>query len=89
MMVADREDARAYGPVLDPLWRSLLRITPVADDHLADPWVGHAWTYEPPRIPPGSRVLEQVLAQVAAARRPGTPEPGVPAPPPHRSDLRV
>ncbi|MFE7464453.1 TerD family protein [Streptomyces sp. NPDC057499] len=70
MMVADREDAAGYGPVLDPLWRSLLRITPVPDDHLADPWVGHAWTYEPPRIPPGSQVLEQVLAQVAAARRP-------------------
>ncbi|MFF2010453.1 TerD family protein [Streptomyces sp. NPDC058195] len=70
MMVADREDAAGYGPVLDPLWRSLLRITPVPDDHLADPWVGHAWTYEPPRIPQGSRVLEQVLAQVAAARRP-------------------
>ncbi|MFD7069376.1 TerD family protein [Streptomyces sp. NPDC059913] len=68
MMVADREDAAGYGPVLDPLWRSLLRITPVPDDHLADPWVGHAWTYEPPRVPPGSRVLEQVLAQVAAAR---------------------
>ncbi|GGY91499.1 export associated protein [Streptomyces nitrosporeus] len=71
MMVADREDARAYGPLLDPLWRSLLRVTPVADDHLADPWVGHAWTYEPSRIPPGSRVLEQVLALVAAARRTG------------------
>ncbi|MEU0135999.1 TerD family protein [Streptomyces sp. NPDC006296] len=71
LMVADREDARAYGPVLDPLWRSLLRITPVADDHLADPWAGHAWTYEPPRTPPGSRVLEQVLALVAAARRGG------------------
>ncbi|WP_406310290.1 TerD family protein [Streptomyces sp. NBC_00623] len=71
LMVADREDASAYGPVLDPLWRSLLRITPVADDHLADPWVGHAWTYEPLRTPPGSRVLEQVLAQVAAARRSG------------------
>ncbi|MET9659538.1 TerD family protein [Streptomyces sp. NPDC006510] len=70
LMVADREDASAYGPVLDPLWRSLLRLTPVADDHLADPWVGHAWTYEPPRTPPGSRVLEQVLAKVAAARRP-------------------
>ncbi|MCT4355088.1 TerD family protein [Streptomyces sp. Je 1-79] len=69
MMVADREDASAYGPVLDPLWRSLLRITPVPDDHLADPWVGHAWTYEPPRFPPGSRVLAQVLAQVAEARR--------------------
>ncbi|MDX3065250.1 export associated protein, partial [Streptomyces sp. ND04-05B] len=71
LMIADREDARAYGPVLDPLWRSLLRITPVADDHLADPWVGHAWTYEPLRAPQGSRVLQQVLALVAAARRAG------------------
>ncbi|MFH8370802.1 TerD family protein [Streptomyces sp. NPDC018031] len=69
MMVADREDARAYGPVLDPLWRSLLRITPVPDDHLADPWVGHAWTYEPPAVPEGSRVLHQVLDQVARARQ--------------------
>ncbi|MFE1960443.1 TerD family protein [Streptomyces sp. NPDC059479] len=69
LMVADREDASAYGPVLDPLWRSLLRITPVPDDHLADPWVGHAWTYEPPTVPPGSRVLFQVLEQVAIARR--------------------
>lgn len=71
LMVADREDASAYGPVLDPLWRSLLRVTPVADDHLADPWVGHAWTYEPLGTPPGSRVLEQVLDRVAAARRTG------------------
>ncbi|WP_413100581.1 TerD family protein [Streptomyces sp. Inha503] len=69
MMVADREDARAYGPVLDPLWRSLLRLTPVADDHLADPWVGHAWTYEPPMVPPGSRVLDQVLGEVGRAVR--------------------
>ncbi|MFI7085878.1 TerD family protein [Streptomyces anulatus] len=69
LMVADREEASAYGPVLDPLWRSLLRITPVADSHLADPWVGHAWTYEPLAVPPGSRVLEQVLAAVSAARR--------------------
>lgn len=69
LMVADREDASGYGPVLDPLWRTLLRITPVPDDHLADPWVGHAWTYEPPTVPPGSRVLFQVLEQVASARR--------------------
>ncbi|MFD3485987.1 TerD family protein [Streptomyces sp. NPDC058665] len=69
MMVADREDASAYGPVLDPLWRSLLRITPVADDHLADPWVGHAWTFEPLAMPPGSQILRQVLEQVAEARR--------------------
>ncbi|WP_217207593.1 TerD family protein [Streptomyces sp. AC550_RSS872] len=68
MMVADREEAAAYGPLLDPLWRSLLRLTPVPDDHLADPWVGHAWTYEPSLVPPGSQVLHQVLTQVAAAR---------------------
>ncbi|MFF8967921.1 TerD family protein [Streptomyces sp. NPDC014995] len=69
MMVADREDADGYGPLLDPLWRGLMRLTPVPDDHLADPWVGHAWTYEPALVPPGSQVLEQVLAQVAAVRR--------------------
>ncbi|MET7381902.1 TerD family protein [Streptomyces sp. NPDC005526] len=69
MMVADREDAASYGPLLDPLWRALLRLTPVPDDHLADPWVGHAWTYEPSLVPPGSQVLHQVLAQVAAGRR--------------------
>ncbi|MGP3981451.1 TerD family protein [Streptomyces sp. KR80] len=69
MMVADREDARAYGPLLDPLWRALLRITPVPDDHLADPWVGHTWTYEPPLVPAGSQVLHQVLGQVADAQR--------------------
>ncbi len=68
MMVADREEAAAYGPLLDPLWRSLLRLTPVPDDHLADPWVGHAWTYEPSLVPPGSQVLHQVLTQVASAR---------------------
>ncbi|MFJ8190202.1 TerD family protein [Streptomyces sp. NPDC096094] len=70
MMVADREESAGYGPLLDPLWRSLLRLTPVADDHLADPWVGHAWTYEPALVPPGGQVLQRVLTQVAAARRP-------------------
>ncbi|MGW0863728.1 TerD family protein [Streptomyces sp. NPDC002611] len=68
MMVADREESSGYGPLLDPLWRSLLRLTPVPDDHLADPWVGHAWTYEPSLVPTGSQVLQQVLSQVAAAR---------------------
>ncbi|MEU5094180.1 TerD family protein [Streptomyces sp. NPDC020996] len=69
MMIADREEAAGYGPLLDPLWRSLLRLTPVPDDHLADPWVGHAWTYEPTLVPPHSQVLNQVLTQVAQARR--------------------
>ncbi|WP_210575854.1 TerD family protein [Streptomyces sp. GESEQ-4] len=68
MMVADREEAAGYGPLLDPLWRSLMRLTPVPDDHLADPWVGHAWTYEPCLVPHGSQVLQQVLTQVAMAR---------------------
>jgi hypothetical protein len=68
LLIADREDASQYGPVLDPLWRSLLRLTPLPSDHLADPWVGHAWTYEPALVPPGSQVLSQVLRQLAAAR---------------------
>ncbi|MCF3123310.1 export associated protein, partial [Streptomyces arenae] len=71
MMVADREDAAEYGPLLDPLWRALLRLTPVPDDHLADPWVGHAWTYDPPAFPLGSQVLHDVLEHVATARRNG------------------
>ncbi len=69
MLVADREESAGYGPLLDPLWRALLRLTPVPDDHLADPWVGHAWTYEPPTVPHGSEVLRQVLTKVAEARR--------------------
>ncbi|MEU7408162.1 TerD family protein [Streptomyces sp. NPDC042638] len=68
LLVADREDAAAYGPLLDPLWRSLLRLTPLPDDHLADPWVGHSWTYEPSLAPAGSHVLQQVLAEVTKAR---------------------
>ncbi|GGO81477.1 TerD family protein [Wenjunlia tyrosinilytica] len=68
MMVADRDDARAYGPVLDPLWRALLRLTPTPDDHLADPWVGHAWTFCPLLPPTGSQVLQQVGERVASAR---------------------
>ncbi|WP_197371163.1 HAD-IA family hydrolase [Streptomyces clavuligerus] len=74
LMVADREDAAAYGPELDRLWRSLLRITPVPDDHLADPWVRHAWTYGPLTVPPGSAVLEQVLDRVMTAGYTGDDE---------------
>ncbi|MDJ1133160.1 TerD family protein [Streptomyces iconiensis] len=69
MMVADRQEASGYGPVLDPLWRSLLRLSPVPDDHLADPWVGHSWTYEPPLAPYGSQVVPQVLRRIVAARQ--------------------
>ncbi|MFD9306910.1 TerD family protein [Streptomyces sp. NPDC060048] len=69
LMVADRDEASAYGPLLDPLWRSLMRLSPVPDNHLADPWVQHAWTFEPDLPPQGSRVLDQALERVAAARR--------------------
>ncbi|WKE72296.1 TerD family protein [Streptomyces sp. WP-1] len=67
LLVADRADAAAYGPLLNPLWRSLMRLTPVPDEHFADPWVGHAWTYEPALVPVGSRVVEQVLDEVVTA----------------------
>ncbi|WP_030762434.1 MULTISPECIES: TerD family protein [unclassified Streptomyces] len=69
LMVADRDEASAYGPLLDPLWRSLMRLSPVPDNHLADPWVHHAWTFEPDLPPQGSRVLDQALDRVVEARR--------------------
>ncbi len=68
LLVADREEAAAYGPLLDPLWRSLLRLAPLPDDHLADPWVGHAWTYEPSLAPAADRIVDDVLSEVARAR---------------------
>ena len=46
-----------------------MRLTPLPDDHVADPWVGHAWTYEPLLPPEGSRVLDRVIGEVAAARQ--------------------
>ncbi|MEU2889744.1 TerD family protein [Streptomyces albidoflavus] len=69
LLVADRDDAAAYGPLLDPLWRGLLRITPLPDGHLADPWVRHLWTFTPPCVPTGSAVLEAVVGATARARR--------------------
>jgi len=69
LLVADRADAQAFGPVLDPLWRATLRLTPFPDDHLADPWVGQIWTYEPLLPPEGSAVLEHVLGEIAQARQ--------------------
>lgn len=67
LLVADREEATAYGPLLDPLWRSLLRLTPLPDDHLADPWIGHAWTYEPSLAPAADRIVDDVLSEVVRA----------------------
>lgn len=69
LLIADRADTQAFGPVLDPMWRSLLRLTPFPDDHLGDPWVGHAWTYEPSLPPESSRVLGSVLGRIAKARQ--------------------
>ncbi|MBM9505593.1 TerD family protein [Actinacidiphila acididurans] len=68
MLVADREDAAAYGPLLGPMFGALLRLTPLPSEHLSDPWVGHAWTYEPALVPAGSQVLPHVLRQLADAR---------------------
>ncbi|MEU9414252.1 TerD family protein [Streptomyces sp. NPDC048272] len=73
LMVADRDEASAYGPLLDPLWRSLMRLSPVPDSHLADPWVHHAWTFTPDLPPQGSRVLDQALNRISEVRRSARP----------------
>lgn len=77
LMVADRDEASAYGPLLDPLWRALMRLSPVPDHHLADPWVHHAWTFEPDLPPQHSavldRALEQAVQRMGEARRGARP----------------
>ncbi|CAM5692994.1 Export associated protein OS=Streptomyces alboniger OX=132473 GN=CP975_08360 PE=3 SV=1 [Streptomyces alboniger] len=44
MMVADREESAGFGHCWTRCGARCSGPTPVADDHLADPWVGHAWT---------------------------------------------
>ncbi|MGW7099842.1 TerD family protein [Streptomyces sp. NPDC054838] len=73
LMVADRDEASAYGPLLDPLWRALMRLSPVPDHHLADPWVQHAWTFEPDLPPQSSGVLDRALERIGQARREARP----------------
>ncbi|MER8185319.1 TerD family protein [Kitasatospora sp. NPDC094015] len=69
LMVADRAQARAYGPVLDRFWRGLTRMAPVPQEYLADPWVEHLWTYTPAVPAPDSLALPALLERVALARR--------------------
>lgn len=73
LMVADRDEASAYGPLLDPPWRALTRLSPVPDHHLADPWVHHAWTFEPDLPPQHSAVIDRALERITRARRGARP----------------
>jgi hypothetical protein len=69
LLVADRADSEKYGPLLDPFWRGLTRLTPVPQDYLADPWVEHLWTFSPllPDSPTG--VLAALLKRMARGGR--------------------
>jgi len=68
LVVADRAEAREYGPLLDSFWRGLTRLAPVEQDYLADPWVEHLWTYSPEAPSPGSPVLPGLLDRIARGR---------------------
>ncbi|WP_371499819.1 TerD family protein [Kitasatospora sp. NBC_00374] len=70
LVVADRAEAAAYGPVLDPFWRGLTRMAPVPQEYLADPWVEHLWTYTPAAPAPGSPALPELLDRIAGTGRP-------------------
>lgn len=67
LLVADRADAHGLGPLLDPLWRGLLRLAPSPEGYLADPWVGHTWTLTPSFAPRAH--LTRLLEQLARAPR--------------------
>ncbi|UGQ10128.1 TerD family protein [Yinghuangia sp. ASG 101] len=67
MVVGSRADAGSFGPLLDPLWRAMLRLTPIPEDHIADPWVNHAWTYTPDLPSDGTGVTQTLLSWVASS----------------------
>lgn len=67
VVVGSRADAQSFGPLLDPLWRAMLRLTPIPEDHIADPWVGHAWTYTPDLPSDGTGVTQTLLTWVASS----------------------
>jgi stress response protein SCP2 len=65
VFVADPSDASTLGPLVSTLWRSMLRLSAVPDDHIGDPWVGLTWTYTPDGAA-GAPALDTVLARLAA-----------------------
>jgi len=65
VFVADPSDASTLGPLVSALWRSMLRLSAVPDDHIGDPWVGLTWTYTPDGAA-GAPALDAVLARLAA-----------------------
>jgi stress response protein SCP2 len=65
VFVADPSDASTLGPMVSALWRSMLRLSAVPDDHIGDPWVNLIWTYTPDGAA-GAPALDAVLARLAA-----------------------
>jgi stress response protein SCP2 len=65
VFVADPSDASTLGPLVSSLWRAMLRLSAVPDDHIGDPWVGLTWTYSPDGAADAS-ALDAVLARLAA-----------------------
>ncbi|MDI2126277.1 TerD family protein [Yinghuangia seranimata] len=72
IVVGGREDAASFGPLLDPLWRAMLRLTPIPEDHIADPWVHHSWTYTPDLPSDGTGVTQTLLSWVASSAAGGS-----------------
>ncbi|MYW04077.1 export associated protein, partial [Streptomyces sp. SID3343] len=66
IVVGSRADAESFGPLLDPLWRSLLRLTAIPEDHIMDPWVSLPWVYTADLPAGGTDATRRLLSWVAA-----------------------
>jgi stress response protein SCP2 len=66
LFVADAAEAVSLGPLVSALWRSMLRLSAVPDDHIGDPWVGLTWTFTPDLGTPHSAALDTVLSRLAS-----------------------
>jgi len=68
IFIANPDDATTLGPLVSSLWRSMLRLSAVPDDHIGDPWVGLTWTYTPETGSAGLAV-DTVLTRLADRAR--------------------
>jgi hypothetical protein len=68
LFVADPADVSTLGPLVSSLWRSMLRLSATADDHIGDPWVGLSWTYTPDAAV-SAPVVDTVLSRLTDPAR--------------------
>jgi hypothetical protein len=67
LLVADPTDVAMAGEAAGAVWQSAIRLVPVPDDCMGDPWVGLVWTFTPD-VAGSDAPVAAVLTGLADAR---------------------